>query len=122
MIRDKILILEENDNDRAQLVKIFQNKHKILEATTEKEGVFILKNHTASYDKKGYENGIVSYIKKPFNPDVVKQLVENVVEFRNLESKQHVKRIRELSICLGNSIMKLYPEYELTSEKIELIG
>lgn len=214
MIRDKILILEENDNDRAQLVKIFQTKYKILEATTEKEGVFILKNHTASiavilfnltipakndfqvlkqlnqkkfcsqipfimitseqtasYDKKGYENGIVSYIKKPFNPDVVKQLVENVVEvfqyklrlenvvkiqneklkkqnevltemsekqknmdkviieslsnvveFRNLESKQHVKRIRELSICLGNSIMKLYPEYELTSEKIELIG
>lgn len=122
-------------------------------------------------EKKGYEYGIVSYIKKPYQPDVVKQVVSNavgwfhykmqlesmvrkqnqsiqkqndilkkqteelsqvneiiidslsnIVEFRNLESKQHIKRIREYSLCLGNSIMKLYPEYELTHEKLEQIG
>lgn len=122
-------------------------------------------------EKKGYEYGIASYIKKPYQPEVVKQVVSNavgwfrykrqletlvrrqnvniqkkndvlkkqteelsqvneiivdslsnIVEFRNLESKQHIKRIREYSLCLGNSIMKLYPEYELTREKLEQIG
>ena len=121
--------------------------------------------------KKGYEYGIVGYIKKPFYPDTVKQLVENVidvfqyklklevmvktqnkklkkqnemlqqlaekqrnmngilieslsniVEFRNLESEQHIKRVREFTLCLGNSVMNLYPEYELTAETIQVIG
>ncbi len=214
MIRDKILILENEDDTRAKLVEIFKGRYKILEALNEKEGVDILKKNmssiavilvnlmipaknnfqvlqrlntkkicnqipfimltsdrTSEFEKKGYENGIVSYIKKPFSPDTVKQLVDNVVEvfryklklevmvktqnnklmqqnkmlkqlaekqknmnkvlidslsniveFRNLESEQHVKRIREFSLSLGNSVMNLYPEYELTLEKIELIG
>lgn len=122
-------------------------------------------------EKKGYEYGIVSYIKKPYQPDVVKQVVRNavgwfsykmqlelmvkkqniniqkqnsvlrqqakklshvneilidslsnIVEFRNMESKQHIKRVREYSLCLGKSVMKLYPEYELTPEKLIQIG
>ena len=120
---------------------------------------------------KGYEYGIVSYITKPYQVDVVKQVVHNaigwfqyktqlemmvkkqniniqkqnsvlrqqtkklnhvneilidslsnIVEFRNMESKQHIKRIREYSLCLGKSVMKLYPEYELTPEKLIQIG
>lgn len=122
-------------------------------------------------ERKGYEYGIVSYVKKPYQPDVVKQVVHNaigwfkykmqlelmvkkqniniqkqnsvlrqqtkklnhvneilidslsnIVEFRNMESKQHIKRIREYSLCLGKSVMKLYPEYELTPEKLIQIG
>ena len=122
-------------------------------------------------ERKGYEYGIVSYVKKPYQPDVVKQVVHNaigwfkykmqlelmvkkqniniqkqnsvlrqqtkklnhvneilidslsnIVEFRNMESKQHIKRIREYSLCLGKSVMKLYPEYELTPEKLVQIG
>lgn len=46
----------------------------------------------------------------------------NIVEFRNMESKQHSKRIRECSVCLGKSVMKLYPEYELAPEKLVQIG
>lgn len=133
--------------------------------------MMITNEMTAGYEKRGYEFGIVGYIRKPFYPEVVKQLVENVievfqhrgqlevmvksqneklikqnallkmmadkqkhakeilitslsniVEFRNLESKQHIKRIRELTFCLGNSVIKLYPEYELTAEKIDTIG
>ena len=120
---------------------------------------------------KGYEYGIVSYITKPYQVDVVKQVVHNaigwfqyktqlemmvkkqniniqkqnsvlrqqtkklnhvneilidslsnIVEFRNMESKQHIKRIREYAMCLGKSVMKLYPEYELTPEKLVQIG
>ena len=31
-------------------------------------------------EKMGYEHGVMSYIKKPYQPDVVKQVVENVVD------------------------------------------
>lgn len=48
--------------------------------------------------------------------------LSNVIEFRNLESKQHIKRIREYSLCLGTSVMELYPEYKLTPKKIVQIG
>lgn len=133
--------------------------------------IMITSEETAEYEKKAYEYGIISYIKKPIHPEIVKHLVDNViqvfqyktklevtvrnqteklkkqnsmlkmmaerqkhmnevlieslsniVEFRNLESEQHIKRIRQFTICLGTSVMKLYPEYGLTEEKIDLIG
>ncbi len=133
--------------------------------------IMITSEGSVESEKMGYEHGVMSYIKKPFQPDVVRQVVENVVdlfqykillevtvksqteklkkqnqilrlqakrmkymneilvdsmsnlvEFRNLESKQHIKRIRLLSVCLGTSVMKLYPEYGLTPEKLEAIG
>lgn len=54
--------------------------------------------------------------------EILVSSLSNIVEFRNLESEQHIKRIQELCICLGTNVMKLYPEYELTPEKLELIG
>lgn len=133
--------------------------------------VMITSEKSPELEKKGYEYGIVSYLTKPYQSDVVKQVVSNatgwfqyktqlelmvkkqniniqkqnsilrqqakklnqvneilidslsnIVEFRNMEPKQHIKRIREYSMCLGESIMKLYPEYELTDEKLQQIG
>ena len=133
--------------------------------------IMITGEDTPELERKGYEYGIVSYVKKPYQPEVVKQVVHNaigwfkykmqlelmvkkqniniqkqnsvlrqqtkklnhvneilidslsnIVEFRNMESKQHIKRIREYSLCLGQSVMKLYPEYELTAEKLVQIG
>ncbi len=133
--------------------------------------VMVTAECSSEIEKKGYEYGIVSYITKPFQGDVVRQVVHNavawfqykmqlevmvkkqnrdiqkqntilqeqtkqlnqvnellidslsnIVEFRNLESKQHIKRVREYSICLGNSVMKLFPEYGLTPEKLTQIG
>lgn len=133
--------------------------------------IMITGESSPELERKGYEYGIVSYIKKPYQVDVVKQVVHNaigwfqykmqlemmvkkqnisiqqqnsvlrqqtkklnhvneilidslsnIVEFRNMESKQHIKRIREYSMCLGKSVMKLYPEYELTPEKLVQIG
>lgn len=134
---------------------------------------FIMVTGEDSYEleRKGYEYGVVSYIKKPYQPEVIKQIVSNaigwfqykmqlevvvkkqnenikkqndilrqqtkklnqlneilidslsnIVEFRNLETKQHIKRIREFTLCLGESIIRLYPEYDLTSEKLVQIG
>ena len=48
--------------------------------------------------------------------------MSNIVEFRNLESAQHIKRVRELTTSLGRCVMKLYPEYKLTAEKLETIA
>ena len=133
--------------------------------------IMITSERAAQYEKQGYKYGVVSYLKKPFHPEIATHLIDNVVEvfqykrqlevtvknqtenlkkqnsmlklmadkqkhmnevlieslsnmveFRNLESEQHIKRVREFSLCLGNSVMKLYPEYELTEEKLEIIG
>ena len=133
--------------------------------------VMITSEQSPELEKKGYEYGIVSYLKKPYQPDLVKQVVRNasgwfqykmqlelmvkkqniniqkqnsmlrqqtrklnqvneilidslsnIMEFRNMEPKQHIKRIREYSLCLGGSVMKLFPEYELTEEKLVQIG
>lgn len=54
--------------------------------------------------------------------EVLIESLSNIVEFRNLESEQHIKRIREFTRCLGTSVMNLYPEYELTPEKLETIS
>lgn len=154
-------------NDNFQILQRLSEK-KFLERIP---FIMITDEQTEAYEKKGYEYGIVSYIRKPFVPDVTRQLVDNVVEvfqykvkleitvrtqtqklqkqnamlkamaekqkhmnevlidslsniveFRNLESEQHIKRIREFTLCLGTSVMKLYPEYELTAEKLDIIG
>ena len=133
--------------------------------------IMVTGQDSAEFERQGYEYGIVSYIKKPYQPEVIHQVVSNavgwfqykmqlelvvkkqndnikkqndvlrqqaqelgqlneilieslsnIVEFRNLETKQHIKRIREFSLCLGKSIMKLYPEYELTPKKLVQIG
>lgn len=133
--------------------------------------VMVTGEESAELERKGYEYGIVSYIKKPYRHDVIKQVVSNaagwfqykmqlemvvkkqnadiqkqnellrqqtdklgrmneilieslsnIVEFRNLESRQHVRRIRELSLCLGKSIMDLYPEYQLAPKQLDQIS
>lgn len=133
--------------------------------------IMITNDNSTEYEKKGYGYGMIGSLKPPFDSDVIRLKVNNViemfqyrlqlevtvknqterlkkqntmlklmaekhkqmygvlvdslsniVEFRNLESEQHIKRIREFSTVLGTSIMKLYSEYELTEEKIDLIG
>ena len=48
MVRDKILILEDDEKSRTQLVEIFRDQFKILEASNETQGVDILRKHAAS--------------------------------------------------------------------------
>lgn len=214
MLRDTILILEDDELSRKQLIEILKDKYKIQTVPNEREGVEVLRKQaasiaavlvnilipardsfkvlawlremkflnripfimitnemTAELEKRGYEYGIVGSVKKPFYPEVVRQLVDNmievfqyriqletvlksqteklqkqnavlkimaekqkhanevlittlsnIVEFRNLESEHHIKRIREFTLCLGSSVMKLYPEYKLTTERLDVIA
>lgn len=49
-------------------------------------------------------------------------ILGNVVESRNLESGEHVKRVKGFARILGYQLMKDYPEYGLTKERVEMIA
>lgn len=48
-------------------------------------------------------------------------ILGNVVECRNLESGEHVQRVREFTRIMAVSMMEDYPEYKLTPETIDVI-
>ncbi len=45
-----------------------------------------------------------------------------VVESRNLESGQHIKRIKGFSTILARMLMEAYPEYGLTGKRVDMIS
>lgn len=49
-------------------------------------------------------------------------ILGNVVESRNLESGAHVKRVKGFTKILGLQLMKDYPTYGLTVERVEMIS
>lgn len=53
--------------------------------------------------------------------DKLMEVVSNIVEFRNLESGMHIKRVKDLTRIIAENYMRLYPESGLTPEKIEVI-
>ena len=53
--------------------------------------------------------------------DMMIETISNVVEFRNLESGQHVKRVRKFTRCLAEEVMARYPEYGLEADKLDVI-
>lgn len=45
----------------------------------------------------------------------------NIVEFRDVESGGHIKRVKSFTKILGECVMRECPEYELTQKKIDMI-
>lgn len=48
-------------------------------------------------------------------------ILGTVVEYRNLESGEHIQRVKGFTEILAKELMKEYPEYGLTDKKIEMI-
>lgn len=48
-------------------------------------------------------------------------ILGTVVEYRNLESGQHIKGVKDYTRILAECLMKDFPEYGLTQEKVEVI-
>lgn len=48
-------------------------------------------------------------------------ILGTVVESRNLESGEHIQRVKGFTRILGYQMMKDYPEYGLTGEKVDMI-
>ncbi|MEG1847895.1 MAG: response regulator [Lachnospiraceae bacterium] len=48
--------------------------------------------------------------------------MSTIVEFRNMESGEHIKRIKGLTKILAACVSKTYPQYKLTEEKVSVIS
>ena len=57
---------------------------------------------------------------KKNNTDII-DTIGTIVEARNLESGEHVKRVKGFTSILARHMQELFPEYGLTDEKAELI-
>lgn len=55
-----------------------------------------------------------------FNDNLV-DTISNVVEFRDMESGQHIKRVKGFTQIMASAYQKLYPECGLTKESIKVI-
>lgn len=132
--------------------------------------IMITGEESVEFEKRGYDYGVVDYIRKPFHQYIVRRIAENVmdlyryknnletliknqtskleaqnallkkqaqrlhkmndtmidtisnvVEFRNLESGQHVKRIRKFTRCLAEEVVQEYPEYSFIKGDLDVI-
>ena len=49
------------------------------------------------------------------------ELLGEIVEYRNVESGEHVKRVKQYTFILADMVRMALPEYKLTKEDVELI-
>lgn len=55
-----------------------------------------------------------------FNANLL-DVISNIVEFRDVESGTHIKRVKGLTQIMAQAYMQLYPEAKLTRKKIDVI-
>lgn len=55
------------------------------------------------------------------NNENIIDILGTVVEGRNLESGEHIKRVKGYTRIMAEKMMEMYPEYGLTPEKIDII-
>lgn len=205
-MRNKILVVDDEELNRELLKQIFESDYEVITAENGKEAVLAINRYmneiaivlldlvmpvvngyqvlqvlntdkimekipvilvTANTDIQMaltcYSLGVVDIVNKPFTAQIVKQriintiqmyqnkeqleyllensmekltekerlletfydnLVEsisNIVEFRNLESGTHVKKVKGLTRIMGQTYMRLYPEDGLTEEAMSTI-
>ena len=53
--------------------------------------------------------------------DTLVEAVSNIVEFRDVETGQHIKRVKGFTRIVAQAYMQLYPESGLTRQKIDTI-
>lgn len=83
-----------------------------------------IKNAITIYDYRNHLEEMVTERTRRLermNDDIV-ELLGNVVEARNLESGQHIRRVKAFTRKLGNVLKWDYPEYDLSTHDIEQIA
>ncbi len=93
------------------IVELFEYRNE-LEAKVEKQ--------TATL-KTQYQMLNIQAAKLREGNDKIIEILGTVVEFRNLESGEHIKRVKGFTRILAEQLMKQYPEYGLTEKKIHEI-
>lgn len=102
--------------------------HKRLKAINLKERAETAEKEVSLYNerlemqvlKKTAELKQQEYKLKKLNESILDNLAD-IVEFRDIESGLHIKRIKEYTYCLALKIQELYPEYNLSNDEIEKI-
>ncbi|MGN0368026.1 MAG: HD domain-containing phosphohydrolase [Wujia sp.] len=93
------------------IVSLYQYKegleHKIEQQTETLKKQYKLLQMQAEQLKQSKENVI--------------DILGTVVEYRNLESGEHIQRVKGYTRILGQRMMQDYPEYGLTPQKLDLI-
>jgi len=56
------------------------------------------------------------------NNAMIVEKICTIVEFRNLESGYHLRRIHDFVSILGKYVMNMYPEYSITDHQIEVMA
>ncbi len=56
------------------------------------------------------------------NNAIIVEKICTIVEFRNLESGYHLRRIHDFVSILGKYVMKMYPEYGLTEYQLNIMA
>lgn len=71
--------------------------------------------------RKQYKVLLMQAEKLKMNNTRIIDILGTVVEYRNLESGEHIQRVKEFTRVLAQEMAKQYPEYELDKRKIEEI-
>ncbi|MCR4937819.1 MAG: response regulator [Lachnospiraceae bacterium] len=75
----------------------------------------IINTQTAQIQEKNREL-------EAFN-DRLTEVMSSIVEFRNLESSSHIKKIKGMSRMIAETITKIYPDdYTITPEQVDVIA
>lgn len=61
-----------------------------------------------------------SELLQELNTTIIDNLAD-IVEFRDSESGQHIKRIRKYVHCLAYKVAEVYPEYNISKEQIDVL-
>lgn len=87
------------------IIELYQNKHYMEERLKEQE------QEIRAQEKKLRENN-----------EFMIDALSSVVEFRNLESGEHVRRVKYFTRIMLKYLMKYFPKYNLTAEQIDEIA
>lgn len=55
------------------------------------------------------------------NNEKIIDMLGSIVEYRNVESDEHIKRVKAFTQILANEVKNSYPEYGLNDEKVNVI-
>lgn len=104
---DSILVKKRVEN----IISLYQYQRELEERIIRQSGTILdqveLLKEQSEQLKKNKENII--------------EILGTIVEYRNLESGEHIKRVKGYTRILADEIMHRYPEYGLTPKKINLI-
>jgi putative two-component system response regulator len=93
-------------------VDLYESKNDLEEIVTEQ---------TDTLEKQVKQLRKQERIQRQTNSNIV-DVMSSIVEFRNLESGQHVKRMKYYSRIIANQVMKDAPQYHLTPKDVDMIS